>query len=337
MFSLKFTIFFVAYISYYVNGEFYFASLANYGCSSNQRRVASILHDQANKTPFSLLVSPGDNFPSGVDFEHCFDKVYESKALQIPLFATMGQADWDNGSSAELIKENNEIYDSIKDIYPKFTFPNYYYHHVAHYTDTSSVLSRRDGTILFIFIDTFLLSSSFPDHKVTEEAFQVLNATLQYGDKHNDFTIVVGNKYLASSFSIDAMLRRVQQLIVDNNVELVISGNNRGTFNSTIGQTTFINCDSLCAFKVNGDILTPYTLYHNRLHEMKPIVTKLSMNVLSFQGVAGGELPSTTLIDLPFKKGAKHLSRDAFLKVVGTIGIMILLACLGSLALNHKR
>ncbi|KAF7458337.1 putative acid phosphatase [Cryptosporidium felis] len=318
------------------NGEFYFASLANYGCSGNQRRMAEFLKNQAEKTPFSLLVSPGDNFPGGIDFKNCFEKIYSEKSLQIPLFATLGQADWDNGNAHDLLVRNNATYDSNNDIFPKFTFPNYFYHYVGHYTDTSNILSRRDGTILFVFIDTFILSSSFPDHKVSERAFQNLNATLHHGDKHHDFTVVVGNKYLASPYSIDSSLKKVQQLILDTNVELVISGNSRGTYNSTIENTTFLNCDSYCSFKVDGNKLTPYIINHGVHAEMSPIITQHLSPSISFQGITGDELPALEIIELSFKKGAKHLSRDAFLKIVGTIGLLILATCIGSLIINKK-
>ncbi|KAJ1608675.1 putative conserved acid phosphatase [Cryptosporidium canis] len=318
-----------------VNGELYFASLSNYGCSGNQKRMASALKAQAEKTPFSLMVSPGDNFPGGIDFKNCFESVYSEKSLQVPLFVSMGQADWDNGNAHALLTRNNVTYDSNSDIFPRFSFPNYFYHYVAHYTDTSNILSRRDGTVLFVFIDTFILSSSFPDHKVSEQAFQNLNATLHYGNKHHDFTIVVGNKYLASSYSIDSSLKKVQQLIVDTNVELVISGNSRGTYNSTIEKTTFLNCDSYCLFKVDGNKMIPYTIHHGEQMELSPITTQLP-SPLSLQGIAGDELPALEVVELSFKKGAKHLSRDAFLKIVGTVGLMILAACMGSLIVNRK-
>lgn len=319
-----------------VNGELYFASLSNYGCSGNQKKVASVLKGQAEKTPFSLLVSPGDNFPGGIDFKHCFENIYSEKSLQIPLFAAMGQADWDNGNANLLLKRNNVTYDSNNDIFPRFSFPNYFYHYVSHYTDTSNVLSRRDGTVLFVFIDTFILSSSFPDHKVSEQAFQNLNATLHYGHKHHDFTVVVGNKYLASSYSIDSSLKKVQQLILDTHVELVISGQNRGTYNSTIEGTTFLNCDSYCSFKVDGSKMVPYIIQNGNQVELSPINTQLPSPSLSFQGIAGDELPALEMIELTFKKGAKHLSREAFLKIVGTVGLMILATCIGSLIINKK-
>ncbi|KAH7650030.1 acid phosphatase [Cryptosporidium bovis] len=323
-------------ISDIVRGELYFASLANYGCTGSQKKTAAILKEQSEKTPFSLLVSPGDNFPVGIDFKNCFENVYSDKSLQVPFFVSLGQADWDNGNANELLKRNNSTYDSNKDFFPRFGFPNYFYHYVAHYTDTSNILSRRDGTVLFVFIDTFLLSSSFPDHRVSEKAFQNLNKTLHYGDIHHDFTVVVGNKYLASPYSIDSSLKKVQQLILDTNVELVISGSNHGVFNSTVKSTTFLNCDSYCNFRVDGNKLTPYIIQGGNQIELSPITTQLPSSILSFQGVAGDELPELEVIELSFKKGAKHLPREAFLKIVGTVGLLMLVSCIVSLFVNRK-
>lgn len=81
-----------------------------------------------------------------------------------------------------------------------------------------------------IFIDTWVLSSSFPFGNVTEKAWTELEATLEIAPKVFDYIIVVGNRpvYSSGSSKGDSMLQYyLQPLLKKAGVDAYISGYDR--------------------------------------------------------------------------------------------------------------
>lgn len=99
-----------------------------------------------------------------------------------------------------------------------------------HFCDAGSAFissGHKDMSVGLVFVDTWILSSSFPFSDVTEKAWLDLEKTLEIAPKVLDYIIVVGNRpvYSSGSSKGDSTLQYyLQPLLQKAGVDMYISG-----------------------------------------------------------------------------------------------------------------
>lgn len=196
-----------------VNGQLRFAALGNFAYdSTGQKLVAETLKKVAANEHISFLASPGSNFPGGVSalndtlWQSHFEDVYDdpSGVLKVPFFTILGAEDWSGDYASQILKTEHAYGDqSAKQNFPKWTAPNWWHHHLLHFTaSTGSALMQaghKDMSAGIIMIDTWVLSSSFPFSDVTNRAWADLQKILEIAPKVLDYIIVIGDRPIFSS------------------------------------------------------------------------------------------------------------------------------------------
>lgn len=357
-------------------GQLKFVALGNYGFDvAGQKQVAETLKKAAAEERISFIVSPGSNFPNGVTgsndtkWEEQFEDVYsdERGSLKMPFLTVLGAEDWSGNYTAmrdrtDLVYGDGPEKESVSNA-PKWTLPNWWYHYAVHFaasTGSAFISSgHKDMSVGMIFIDTWVLSSSFPFGNVTEQAWTELEGTLEIAPKVFDYIIVVGNRpvYSSGSSKGDSMLQYyLQPLLKKAGVDAYISGYDRdmeviedeniahincGT-SSTAGTTALVTTSGskfysgqrgFCLFELTADGLvtklingeTGDTLFQHK----QPIKARPERSTID-QFNYLSEMPEVTYFPIPAM--GKLPDRDVFVRVVGTIGLCIM-AFLASLAI----
>lgn len=349
-------------------GQLKFAAIGNYGFDvSGQKQVAETLKKAAAEQRISFVVSPGSNFPNGVSgandtkWEEQFEKVYsdERGSLKMPFLTVLGAEDWSGNYTAmrdrtDLVYGEGAEKETASNS-PKWTLPNWWYHYAVHFSAStgSAFISsgHKDMSVGMIFIDTWVLSSSFPFGNVTEKAWTELETTLDIAPKIFDYIIVVGNRPIYSSGSSkgDSMLQYyLQPLLKKAGVDAYISGYDHdmeviedeniahincgtssvagsGALVTSSGSKFFSGDRGFCLFELTADGLvtkfingdTRETLYeHKQPVKIRPERSTIDQfNYLS-------EMPEVAYYPIPAM--GKLPGKDVFVRVVGTIGLCIL-------------
>ncbi|KAL8434041.1 hypothetical protein Efla_001513 [Eimeria flavescens] len=352
-----------------------FVALGNYGFDpSGQKQVAETLKKAAAEERISFIVSPGSNFPNGVSgsndtkWDEDFEKVYsdERGSLKMPFLTVLGAEDWSGNYTAmrertELVYGDGPDEEAVSNA-PKWTLPNWWYHYAVHFaasTGSAFISSgHKDMSVGLVFIDTWVLSSSFPFGNVTEKAWNELETTLEVAPKVFDYIIVVGNRpvYSSGSSKGDSMLQYYLEPLLkkagvdayisgyDHDMEIIedetISHINCGTGSVlgsgalvTAGGSKFFSGDrGFCLFELTADGLitkfingeTGQMLYEHK----QPVKTRTGRATID-QFNYLSELPEVTYFAVPAM--GKLPGKDVFVRVVGTIGLCIM-TLLGTLA-----
>ncbi|OEH75743.1 tartrate-resistant acid phosphatase type 5 [Cyclospora cayetanensis] len=349
-------------------GQLKFAALGNYGFDVlGQKQVAETLKKSAADQRISFIVSPGSNFPNGVSgandttWEQQFENVYsdEHGALKMPFLTVLGAEDW-SGNYTALRDRTNLVYgdgteNETASNAPKWTLPNWWYHYAVHFaasTGSAFISSgHKDMSVGLVFIDTWVLSSSFPFGNVTEKAWTELEATLDIAPKVFDYIIVVGNRpvYSSGSSKGDSMLQYyLEPLLKKAGVDAYISGYDHDMEVIEDGEIAHINCGTgsvagssslvgvsgskffsgdrgFCLFELTADGLvtkfikgeTGETLFEHK----QPVKSRPERSTID-QFNYLSEMPEVTYYPIPAM--GKLPGKDVFVRVVGTIGLCIL-------------
>lgn len=267
-----------------VNGQLNFAVLGNWGAGNwAQKNVASKLAEYCEASKCSFVVSPGSNFIGGVtdlrdeSYLTKFVSVYSDK-MTLPMYSTLGQEDWRGSVTSEAlwsqlqqgqIGDDNEqvqrdlavmgteesnasaIPFSQKEVAnysaPKFVLPNWYWHNTVHFSEASNnlIFGASDSTALFLYIDTYILSSSFPNEDIRLDAWNNLKASLAAAKDAFDWLIVVGDTAIYSSGKMGSnkeMEMNLRPLLKENGVDAYISGNDYDMELMEDGSMALLNC-----------------------------------------------------------------------------------------------
>lgn len=345
-----------------------FAAIGNYGFdAAGQKEVADTLKKSAAEERISFIVSPGSNFPGGVSgandtkWVDQFESVYsdEHGALKMPFLTVLGAEDWSGNYTAmrartDLVYGDGDEKETASNA-PKWTLPNWWYHYAVHFaasTGSAFISSgHKDMSVGMVFIDTWVLSSSFPFGNVTEKAWTELETTLEIAPKVFDYIIVVGNRPVHSSGSSkgDSMLQYYLQPLLekagvdayisgyDNDMEVIENNNiayiNCGTSSvagssalvTSSGSKFFSGDRGFCLFELTSDGLvtkfvsgeTGQTLFEHK----QPVKTRPQRSTID-QFNYLSELPEVTYYPIP--EMGKLPGKDTFVRVVGTIGLCIM-------------
>ncbi|XP_058515662.1 LOW QUALITY PROTEIN: glideosome-associated protein 50-like [Ochotona princeps] len=363
-----------------------FAALGNWGFDSgSQQQVADTLKKIAHTEHLSFMVSPGSNFAGGVSgpqdpkWKRLFEDVYSdpSGALKMPFFTVLGAEDWSGNYTAEAIRtevaysptvaENEEglsiagtadatsaMESQLATTYPKWTLPNWWYHYLMHFpasTGTAFINSgHKDMSVGLVFLDTWVLSSSFPFSDVRTKAWEDAERTLSLATKLLDYIIVVTDRPIFSSGSSkgdSALQYYLKPLIEKADVDLYISGYDFSQEVIVNRGITYVNCGAgsfgvgssmvkdrgsqfytgqagFCLFELNAegivtrlvDGLSGETLFaYKQLLKRRP--ERKTIDAFKFVS----QLPEVKYWAVPSM--GKMPGRDVFVRVVGTIGLCI--------------
>ncbi|KAF8821876.1 acid phosphatase GAP50, partial [Cardiosporidium cionae] len=174
------------------NAQLHFVSIGNWGFGNqNQAITAAALKRVAKQDHISYIISPGSNFAGGVTalndstWKADFEDVYSDPdgSLKVPMFTVLGTEDWSSNYSAQILKTADaHSPENSQNTFPKWTTPNWWYHYFSHFSANTgpALLSsgHRDLGICFSFIDTWILSNSFPVREISQLAWTELEATL---------------------------------------------------------------------------------------------------------------------------------------------------------------
>lgn len=346
-----------------------FISLGNWGTNSSQQKtIAETLKKVVSDEHITFFVSPGSNFKHGVTstqdilWKKAFEDVYNStdKSMNLLFFTVMGSGDWLGDCNSQVAQPNfngsepNKNANDIQNGYPKWTIPNYWYHYFTHFTTTGNTLlsGHKDVGVGFIFIDTWVLSPSFPFNKIHDKAWLELETTLKIASKVVEFIIVVGDKPIYSSGSSkgDSYLeKKLLPLLKMANVDMYIAGHDHDMEVIQKDGISHIICGTGGSYGRKSLIKNDKSMFYSDksgfcLHELslegittkfingndgsvlythtQPIKTRKEMskgNEIKYLSM----LPPVVLTPIPTQVIVKD--GDAFVKIVGSIGILIAL------------
>ncbi|EPR63945.1 acid phosphatase GAP50 [Toxoplasma gondii GT1] len=360
-----------------------FVGLGNWGSGSyGQKTVADTLKKVAANEHISFIASPGSNFLGGVSslndtrWQSEFEIVYSDAngALKMPFFTVLGVDDWSRNYTSEALRTELTYAvtsEQIKDGklapadateaaaaenhgYPKWTLPNWWYHYLMHFpANTGGAFinsGHKDMSVGMIFIDTWVLSSSFPFSNVTSRAWADLEKTLELAPKILDYIIVVADRAVYSSGASkgDSMLQYyLQPLLKKANVDAYISGYDFSLEVISDDNISHVSCGAgskaagspivkhsgslyyagetgFCLFELTAEGLvtrlvsgtTGETLYTHK-QPLKNRPERKSIDAFNFVS----QLPEVRYYPVP--EMGKMPGRDVFVRVVGTIGLCI--------------
>ncbi|KAF8820569.1 acid phosphatase GAP50 [Cardiosporidium cionae] len=243
------------------DAQLHFVSIGNWGFGNqNQAITAAALKGIAKQDHISYIISPGSNFAGGVSalndstWKVDFEDVYSDTAgsLKVPMFTVLGTEDWGSNYTAQILRTADaNLPENSQDTFPKWTTPNWWYHYISHFSaSTGSALissGHRNIGICFSFIDTWILSSSFPIRDVSQLAWTELEATLLGMSKICDYIFVVGDLAIYSSggYKGDSYLsKHLLPLLKQANVDAYITGNEFTLEALEYDGISHINCGS---------------------------------------------------------------------------------------------
>ncbi|XP_061385294.1 glideosome-associated protein 50-like [Danaus plexippus] len=86
----------------------------------------------------------------------------------------LGQSDWSGNYTAQILRTNSTYDRGTEEnfvVAPQWTIPNFWYHYTQHFTDSSeasTAYTATDSSVGFVFVDTYILSDSFPHTNITK-------------------------------------------------------------------------------------------------------------------------------------------------------------------------
>lgn len=260
--------------------------------------------------------------------------------------------------------------------FPRWFLPNWWYYYTAHFSDATganAAFTNSDTSAVFVFVDTFILSNSFRFQNITKLHWNELRDTIAAAVRIFDWVIAVGDKAMISngrSKGDNYLNNTLGPFLKDMKVDAYISGNDPDMEIVEDGSLLHINCgagsDGIAASqKVNNTVVyvgTPGFCLHTLRKEafyteivdgntgqIKGNYTKsrnmrdrsLVNRFMLYKG-----LPEIIFIEIPkgvIEPPGKRVRKpptedDLFVKIVGTLGLLILLALLVllTIALVHK-
>ncbi|PFH37542.1 acid phosphatase GAP50 [Besnoitia besnoiti] len=366
-----------------VAAQLKFVGLGNWGYgTSGQQTVAETLKKVAAAEHISFITSPGSNFVGGISgandtkWQTLYEDVYSdaSGALKMPFFTVLGVEDWSGNYTAEALRtqltyevtsdqlkdgqlmpaDAQEAATAVKTGYPKWTLPNWWYHTLMHFqASTGSAFinsGHKDMSVGMIFIDTWVLSSSFPFSNVTARAWADLEKTLEIAPKILDYIIVVADRpvYSSGASKGDSMLQYyLQPLLKKANVDAYISGYDYslevisdenishvscGAGAAAAGASIVKHSNSLfyagepgfCLFELTAEGLvtrivsgTSGETLFSHTQKLKTRPERKSIDAFNLVS----QLPEVRYWPIP--EMGKMPGRDVFVRIVGTIGLCI--------------
>lgn len=311
-------------------------------------------------------------------------------ALKMPFFTVLGAEDWSGDYTAEALRtevaysptgkystgttnaaegqeeplqkpeeENAEAAVAAREMqfsetYPKWTLPNWWYHYLMHFpASTGSAFinsGHKDMSVGLIFLDTWVLSSSFPFSDITRKAWQDAEKTLTLAPKLLDYIIVVTDRpvYSSGSSKGDSSLQYyLKPLLEKADVDVLISGYDFSQEVIVHKGISYVNCGAgsfgvgssmvkdrgsqfysgqagFCVFELTADGLVTRlvdgtngeTLYEYK-QGLKRRPDRKTIDAFKFVS----QLPEVKYWEVPSM--GKMPGRDAFVRVVGTIGLCI--------------
>jgi len=174
-----------------------------------------------------------------------FEVPFAGKELNMPFFTVLGDDDWQGNFTAQALK-GNEVYENFDG--PKWTFPNYWYHYVQHFRDssaTTSTFAGADVSVGFVFVDTKILNDDFAWANVTKLAWDDLRSSLSIASRIFDWVVVVGHQPLISSGSSKGsyfLSQTLKPLLKEFNVDAYISGKDHDLEILEDGALGLLNC-----------------------------------------------------------------------------------------------
>lgn len=382
----------LAIISKTAFAQLNFAVLGNWGAGSwVQKQVASSLSSYCGEKNCSFVVSPGSNFVNGVtglqdnQFMDSFVHPYSLSNLKLPFYLALGQADWRTNVTAQALwsqlqfgqmqdgderlqretDSEGRIVVSQKEIAatngPKFMMPNWDWHQTVNFQDasTNAIFGASDQTVAFLFIDTYMLSDSFPDEALRADAWNTLDKRLAATKGAFDWVIVVGDTSIyssgknGSSKEMESNLRPVlkaggadaylsgsdydMEILEDGNMALLNCGNGSSASGKGLwtgpGSVHFVGSPGFCAIKLSKSTMTLSLIdgaTGNILHEIEHKRQEKSINPFA-KANALSKMPKVVFKALPWGLGGSvgpngegNLQSPAvisFIKTVGTIGL----------------
>ncbi|GFE55908.1 acid phosphatase [Babesia ovis] len=291
-----------------------------------------------------------------------FQSVYRSEdgSMEIPMFTVLGAGDW-LGDFNSQINRNQQAYltsqmteqSDMKGL-PRWTMPNWWYHYYTHFATTASMSllksGHKDMSVGFIFIDTWILSNAFPYKDVSNAAWADLKKVLEIAPKILDYIIVVGDKPIQSSgpskgdsqlaYYLLPLLRDAQvdayiagydhdmEVIDSNGISMIVTGNagkgGRRPLIKTSNSVFFSEKAGFCIHELGADGMETKFINGETgevLYTHKQPIKKRPQRQYGSEVQNVSELPSVSLY--PIGEMASPTQMDAFVRIVGTIGLII--------------
>ncbi|PHJ24782.1 acid phosphatase [Cystoisospora suis] len=365
-------------------GNWGFESSSSQMVADTLKKVASTDHISFIASPGSNFAGG----VTGLDdpkWKTLYEDVYgDAKgSLKMPFFTVLGGEDWSANYTAQALRTeltyavnsdklpvnttaaapNGEVAANAtvveeavqeKKEFPKWTLPNWWYHYLMHFpANTGGAFinsGHKDMSVGMIFIDTWVLSSSFPFSNVTSKAWADLEKTLDLAPKILDYIIVVADRpvYSSGSSKGDSMLQYyLEPLLKKANIDAYISGYDfnlevisekdvshvscgAGSFGagSAIvkhsGSLFYSGQPGFCLFELTADGLVTKLIggstgevLFTHTQPLKKRPERKSIDAFNFVT----QLPEVKYWPVPAM--GKMPGRDVFVRVVGTIGLCI--------------
>ncbi|XP_053990889.1 uncharacterized protein LOC128882989 [Hylaeus volcanicus] len=348
------------------DAQLHFASLGNWGSgSSAQYACGKTLSVFCEKQPIKHIISPGSNFIGGIDglndtkWNTSFTQAYLHSNLKVPFLTVLGLEDWNKNYTAEIVYTNmtyhtDSIEESKKATAPVWTMPNAWYHRLDHFRDTTKTgvnFGSSRASVIYVMIDTYILSENFPQQNITELHWNDLRETLTIAGSVVDWVIVVGDKPILSSGASkgDAYLSQtLRQLLKSTNVDAYISG---GDFNMELiedGSLIHINCGTgSSSDHIPRTAMPNSVFYDNKVGFCFHTLTKTDFTTQFVDGHTADilfeykkrlnnrpmsyldrfnkyhKLPMNLYIPIQLGPTLVMNEKDIFLRICGTIGLIV--------------
>ncbi|GIX65110.1 acid phosphatase GAP50 [Babesia caballi] len=295
-------------------------------------------------------------------WESQFQSVYRSEdgSMEIPMFTVLGAGDWQGDFNSQ-VSRNQQAYltGQINDKsdskgLPRWTMPNWWYHYYTHFATTASMSllksGHKDMSVGFIFIDTWILSSAFPYKEVSNAAWADLKKVLEIAPRILDFIIVVGDKPIQSSgpskgdshlaYYLLPLLREAQvdayisgydhdmEMIDNNGLSMIIAGNGGSSGRRTVMKTSnsvfYSEKAGFCIHELGADGMETKFINGETgaiMYTHKQPLKKRTQRQYGSEAQNVSAFPNVSLY--PIGDMASPTQMDAFVRIVGTIGLII--------------
>nr|BAN64574.1 acid phosphatase, putative [Babesia bovis] len=291
-----------------------------------------------------------------------FQSVYRSEdgSMEIPMFTVLGAGDWLGDFNSQINRNQQAYFTSQVDEkngakgLPRWTMPNWWYHYYTHFATTASMSllksGHKDMSVGFIFIDTWILSTAFPYKDVSNAAWADLKKVLEIAPKILDYIIVVGDKPIQSSgpskgdaqlsYYLLPLLRDAQvdayiagydhnmEVIDSNGIAMIVTGNagtgGRKPIMKTTNSAFFSEKAGFCIHELGAEGMETKFINGDTgdvMYTHKQAIKKRPQRQYGNEVQHVSALPTVSLY--PIGEMASPTQMDAFVKIVGTIGLII--------------
>uniref|UniRef100_A0A3B0MZ80 Acid phosphatase, putative n=1 Tax=Theileria annulata TaxID=5874 RepID=A0A3B0MZ80_THEAN len=242
---------------------------------------------------------------------------------------------------------------------PRLIMPNWWYHFFTSFSTnacTSNSVSllksgHKDLSVGFIFVDTWVLSNQFPYKDVTNDAWNELKKTLEIAPKVVDYIVVVGDKPVLSSgkskgdtflsYKLLPLLKQAQvdayvagydqdmELLDYEGTALVVCGSSGNKGRKSVLKSPhskfYTEEPGFCVHELNAEGFTTKFVNGNTGEVMYTYVQPKKKRKQRQQGnelKLINKLPDVVFHPVGDLDVASY--SDAFTKIIGTLGLLIL-------------